>query len=191
MGFGQTQVLGERSWRMGGKSSGKNMPRNPLHNLQENLLNAWPVLTVFIGLILGTKKIKDRRTPTRWATGTKAQQSLWDTLGHPLPLPQITRDLRKHEMRGCKGIKISSPAIGARTSYPNQRSFGTWDLAAWAFCQVCFCCPIFQHAGLLVTSPKLDFLCIQLPPWELSPSWASTVLRLCLAGVKPRLFQPG
>ena len=40
------------------------MPRNPLHNLPENLLNTWSVLTVFIGLILGTKKIKDRRTPT-------------------------------------------------------------------------------------------------------------------------------
>ena len=46
------------------KISGKNMPRNPLHNLPENLLNTWSVLTVFIGLILGTKKIKDRRTPT-------------------------------------------------------------------------------------------------------------------------------
>ena len=62
MGFGQAQVLGEMSWRMGRKCSGKNMPRNPLHNLLENLLNTWSVLTVFIGLILGTKKIKDRRT---------------------------------------------------------------------------------------------------------------------------------
>ena len=35
------------------------MPRNPLHNLPENVLNTWPVLTVFIGLILGTKKIRD------------------------------------------------------------------------------------------------------------------------------------
>ena len=39
------------------------MPRNPLHSLPENLLNTWPVLRVFIGLVLGTK-IKDRRTPT-------------------------------------------------------------------------------------------------------------------------------
>ena len=62
MGFGQAQVLGEMSWRMGRKCSGKNMPRNPLHNMLENLLNTWSVLTVFIGLILGTKKIKDRRT---------------------------------------------------------------------------------------------------------------------------------
>ena len=48
---------------MGGKSSGKNVLRNPLHNLPENLLTTWPVLTVFIGLILGIKKIKDRWTP--------------------------------------------------------------------------------------------------------------------------------
>ena len=43
------------------KSSGENVPRNPFHNLLENLLNTWPVLTVSIGLILGTKEIKDRR----------------------------------------------------------------------------------------------------------------------------------
>ena len=41
-----------------------NVPRNPLHNLPENLLNTWLVLTVFIGLIFGTEKIKDRRTST-------------------------------------------------------------------------------------------------------------------------------
>ena len=40
------------------------MPRNPLHSLPENLLNTLPMLTIFIGLILGTKKIKDRRNPT-------------------------------------------------------------------------------------------------------------------------------
>ena len=43
------------------KISGKNMPRNPLHNLPENLLNTWPVLTDFIDLILGTNKIKCSR----------------------------------------------------------------------------------------------------------------------------------
>ena len=37
--------------------------RDPLHSQPENLLNIWPVLTVFIGLILGTEKSKDRRTP--------------------------------------------------------------------------------------------------------------------------------
>ena len=55
---------GERRWRMAGKSSGKYALRNPLRNLPENMLNTWPVLTFFIYLILGTKKIKDRRTPT-------------------------------------------------------------------------------------------------------------------------------
>ena len=56
-------IGGEKNWKTGGKSSGKNVLRNPLYNLPENLLNTWPGLTVFIGLILGTK-IKDRRTPT-------------------------------------------------------------------------------------------------------------------------------
>ena len=64
VGFSQAQVPGERSWRKRGKSNGKNVLRNPLHNQPENLLYTWPVLTVFIDLILGTKKIKDRRTPT-------------------------------------------------------------------------------------------------------------------------------
>ncbi|KAB0380117.1 hypothetical protein FD755_007901, partial [Muntiacus reevesi] len=41
-----------------------------------------------------------------------------------------------------------------------------------------FCCSHFQHAGLLVTSPALGFLCIPLPPPEFSPSWASAVLGL-------------
>ena len=39
------------------------------------------MLTVFIGLILGTKKIKDRRTLTSLATATKTQQIV-ETLGH-------------------------------------------------------------------------------------------------------------
>ena len=30
------------------------------------------------------------------------------------------------------------PAIGARTSYLNQRSSGIWGWALWAFCWVCF-----------------------------------------------------
>ena len=45
--------------------------------------------------------------------------------------------------------------------------------------------------GFLSTFTELDFLCIQLPLRELSPSWASAVLGLCLVWVKPRLFQPG
>ena len=64
LGFGQAQVpTWKESWRTGGKSSGKNVPRNPLHSPPENLLNIWLVVS-FIGLILGTEKRKDRRTPT-------------------------------------------------------------------------------------------------------------------------------
>ena len=37
------------SWRTGGKSSGKKVPRNPLHSQPENLLNIWPVLTISLG----------------------------------------------------------------------------------------------------------------------------------------------
>ena len=48
--------------------------------------------------------------------------------------------------------------------------------------QFIFHCPSFQHAGLLVTSPALDFLCLLLPPWELSLSWAPALLGLLLAG---------
>ena len=82
MGFGWAQVLGERSWGTRGKSSGKNVPRDPLHNLPENLLNTWPMLTVFIGLIFGTKKIKDRRTPTHLGNSTRALKIV-ETSGHP------------------------------------------------------------------------------------------------------------
>ena len=63
-GFLPGSSLRKRSWSTGGKSNGKNVPRNPLHNLWENLLNTWHVLTFFIDLILGTKKIKDRWTST-------------------------------------------------------------------------------------------------------------------------------
>ena len=72
--------------------------KESLHNLPETLLNTWPVLTVFIGLILGAKKIKDRRTPislglsywdpadsgtlgTHWGVGPARVPQL-----HPLPL---------------------------------------------------------------------------------------------------------
>ena len=46
-------------------------------------------------------------------------------------------------------------------------------------------------ARLLVTSTVLGFLHVQLPPHELSLSWASAVLGLHLTGAKLRLFQPG
>ena len=56
------------------KEQWKNVPMNPLHNLPENLLNSWPVLTVFISLTHGTKKIKDRRTPTNLGNSYKSTQ---------------------------------------------------------------------------------------------------------------------
>ena len=68
----------------GGKSSGENVLRNPLHNLPENLLTTWSVHTVFIGLILGIKKIKDRWTPHplgQELLGPSSWWKLWDTLG--------------------------------------------------------------------------------------------------------------
>ena len=52
-----------------------------------------------------------------------------------------------------------------------------------------FCCPSFQHTGLLITSPALGFH-VQLPPGELLPSWAPAILGLLLVGAVPRLFQP-
>ena len=38
------------------------------------------------------------------------------------------------------------------------------------------------HATRMFTSTVLGFLCVQLPPHELLPSWASVVLGLRLAG---------
>ena len=35
----------ERNWKMRRKSCGKNVLRNPFHNLPENLLNTWPALS--------------------------------------------------------------------------------------------------------------------------------------------------
>ena len=105
VGFRRAQVPGERSWRTGGKSSGENVPRKPLHNLLENLPNTWPGLTVFIGLILGTKMIKDRRTPTHLGNsyGSSPCQSL---SAAPTATHLFMGGSRKQETRDCKGIKI-------------------------------------------------------------------------------------
>ena len=50
-----------KQWREELKD-GRKKQRNPFHNLPEKLLNACPAPTIFIGLILGTKEVKDRRT---------------------------------------------------------------------------------------------------------------------------------
>ena len=76
----------------------KNMLRNPFHNLPENLLNARPVPTVFIGLLLDTKEVKDRRTLTHLGNSYEGAESSgafgthWEVAPtrvpqlHPLPL---------------------------------------------------------------------------------------------------------
>ena len=99
--FVSSGIVGERNWRTGGKSSGKNVLRNPLHNLPESLLNTWPVLTVFIGLIFGTKMIKDRRTLTplgnsyQGIADSRAFVTYWGGVParapqlHPLPLAYL------------------------------------------------------------------------------------------------------
>ena len=89
----------------------KNMRRNPLHNLLENLLNTWPLLKVFISLILGTKKINDRRTPTSLGNSYWGQQIV-EPLGHTKSSTALIAThlfeggLMKQETRDCKGIKI-------------------------------------------------------------------------------------
>ena len=111
------------------------MPRNPLHNLLENLLNSCSVLIVFIGLILGTTKIKDRRTPTGlgnsyWGSadsavfrthwGVALPESLTCTQRH-LPVCREVQGNKKQET--VKELRFSwayvLPAIGSRTSYLN------------------------------------------------------------------------
>ena len=181
MDFGWAQVPGESSWRTGGKSKGKNLPRNPLHNLLENLLNTWSVLTVFIDLILGTKKIKERRTPTGLGN------SYWDPADrgdfgthwvvaparaqlHPVPLACSWWGSRKQEMKDCKGINI---LLGiCPSSHRSKDLLESETELRELSAEFVFRCPSFQHAGLLVTSPALGFLCVQLPPCELSLSWA-------------------
>ena len=51
-----------------------------------------------------------------------------------------------------------------------------------------FPCPGFQHTGLLVTSPALGFLRVQLPPWEILRSWSPAVLGLLFVGECQRCF---
>ena len=98
------------------------MLRNPLHNLPENLLNTWPVLTVFIGLIPGTKKVKDRRTLTRsgnsyWGPADRGafvtqrsspcqSSSIAPTAAQLYTVRGVGGGGWLKETRDCKGIKI-------------------------------------------------------------------------------------
>ena len=84
-------------------------------------------------------------------------------------------------MKDYKGIKIllaicpSSHRSEDLLSY-NWRSSAIWDWATWDFWQVGFCCPNFQHTGLLITFAVLHFLYVLLPSHE---SWVG--LLLCFA----------
>jgi len=77
--FGWACISGE-SWRTGGKSSRKNVPRNPLHSPLENLLNIWPVLTVSSVWSLAQRRERTEEPPLAWVTATGAQQIA--PLGH-------------------------------------------------------------------------------------------------------------
>ena len=154
-----SEIDGERSWRTRGKSSGKSMLRNPLHNLLENLLNAWPVPTIFIGLILGTKEVKDRRTLTYlgnsyWVIADSgAFRTHWGEAParvlqlHPLLLTcsQGVQGNKKQEV--VKELRFSYPyvlpAIGARTSYLNGGLLKSETEPAWALCCVLFLLSLF------------------------------------------------
>ena len=125
MGFGWAQVPRERSWRTGGKSTGKNVLRNPLHNLLEQFTKYLTCAHSFQWFVLGKKKIKDRRTPTGfgnsyWGSADSENFGTYQgvTLGprsnhsrvpelHPLPLTcsqgvqgnkkrEIVKELRFH-----------------------------------------------------------------------------------------------
>ena len=168
------------------KTSEKNVLRNPLDKLLEDLLNTWPVLTAFVGLILGTKNIKDRRTPTCFGSSYSdtTDSGAFGTHWTPTATHLLAGGLQKQEMRDCKGIKILSaicPSSHRGEDFLPQPGI-FWNWTVWPFCQVYFYCPGFQHAGLLVTSTELGFLHIQLPPRDHSLHWAPAVLRFCLVG---------
>ena len=109
---GRAWVPGE-SWRTGGKSSGKNVPRNPLHSLLENLLNIWLVLTVSLAWSLAQRKEKNRRTPTglgssSWGSADSAFGTCWgvaspESLSCAPAARLFAGGSRKQEMRDCKG----------------------------------------------------------------------------------------
>ena len=95
-------------------------------------------------------------------------------------------------MRDCKEITILlaiCPSCHRGKGFLPQLEV-SWNLrlSHVSFLPNLFCCPSFQHAWLLVTPTVLGFLHIHLPPWELSPIWASVMLGLW---AEPRLFQPG
>ena len=152
---------GRKSWRKKGESSGKDVPRNPLHSLLENLLDIWLVLTVFLGLILGTERSRDRRSPTGldnryWGPADGASGTYW-RVASPESLwllPACSLAVQGNEKREIATVRPVLPAVGARTSYLSRRSAGIWGWAAWAFCWVRISLPRFPAAR---PSPALGF----------------------------------
>ena len=177
------------------KKSEKNVLRNPLDNLLEDLLNTWPVITVFIGLILGTKNIKDRRTPTCFGSSYSdtTDSGAFGTHWTPTATHLLAGGLQKQEMRDCKGIKILLATCPSshrgEDFYPNQGSSGTelCDLFAkfiftvlvssmlgflslplrWVFFTFSFHHGIIRWVGLL--------LCLGSTSWGLSQGCFSQV----------------
>ena len=68
------------------------------------------------------------------------------------------------------------------SSYFNQRSLESETEPRELYAEFVFHCANFQHTVLLVTSPVLCFLCVQLLLQELSLCWAQAVLASSLWG---------
>ena len=141
------------------------------------------MLTVFIGLILGTKKIKDRRTPTCFG-----QQLLSSSCQSPSVAPTATRlftgSSRKQEMRDCKGIKILlaiCPSSHRSEDFLPQPEV-SWNLrmrcvsflptlsllsrfpARWASCHVPCASFSLRSASTAGAFAKFGFCCAWPPP---------------------------
>ena len=135
------------------------------------------MLTVFIGLILGTRRLRTEELPPAWATATRALQIV-EPSGHPGCL--FAGDSRKQEMRHCKGIKnlLAICPCNHRNDHllPNQSLLesetescelsvdfvsavvvsstrGFLSLApCWVFFVFSFHCECFHQVGLLLCS---------------------------------------
>ena len=144
----------ERSWRTGGKSSGKTC-------WGILFITCWKICDLCSQFSLAWSLVHRRlRVPP-----SLGQQLLHSPCQSPSVAPTATHlftgGLRRQETRDCKGIKILLAVC--LSSHKSEdiltywRSSGIWDWATWDFCWACFWCPSFQHAGLLGTSTVLGF----------------------------------
>ena len=149
------------------------------------------MLTIFIGLILGTEKSKDRRTPTGlgnsyWgsadsAFGTYQRVAPPESLNCTHCHPPIHGGFKEKETRNCKGIEIllgTCPSSHrSKGLLPKPEVFWNLKLSPVSFLlSSFFCCPGFQHDRPLVSSPALGFLHVLRLLGELRP----VGLLLCL-----------